>query len=275
MNNADAHNKSQAAHRLDYEQTINLWVHLVDVRFRLLAIVPALSAAGIGLLGQVNELASLRVFLVAFLGLASVVALCVYDLRNSMFHDFAVHRAKAIERRLHLERTTRTLDDGRPRPLHPGELMGGIFAERPRFSLRLLGARVWHDRALALAYCASAGAWAALAAYSLAARLGPSRWSATTHQRLAALGGIGFAATLWFGIWWHDCRAAYFKHTLTDGDDWTKPWTPPTARAPKRWPLKPWTWSTMLASRLVKHWVDDTDAKTAQGTTATPADESS
>lgn len=241
-----------AALRLDYERTLAVWSDLVGVRFRLLAIVPVLTAAGVGLLGQVDELASLRVALVAILGLLTVVALCMYDLRNSLFHDFAIHRAKVLEQRLRLERTVREIENDSPCPLtHGPPYDGGLFTERPRARGRLLGAQVWHDRALALAYATSAGAWAALATYALVARLGPGMTSAT-HQWFAALAGVGVALALWAGIWWYDCRVGYFKHTLTAKPRLDERWEP---FEPRRWRWAPWHWSGWASDQLVAKWV--------------------
>lgn len=250
--------------RLDYEQTISIWTNLVDVRFRLLALVPTLSGAGVGLLGQVDQLASLRVALVALLGLLSVVALCAYDLRNSLLHDFAVHRAKQLEILLQFERTTRVLDRNTkdPRPITEAEVLGGIFSERPRFRLRLLGVQVWHDRALAIAYTASAGSWAAVAGYSLAARLGPDAWTSHDHVRIAVVVSVLVAVALWSGIWYYDCRAVFFKHTLTGGADVLGYW--PDVRSNRLPWWMPWNWSAWASRALVRHWLEELPFGTSQ-----------
>jgi hypothetical protein len=209
----------QEALRADYEQTVGVWKTLVDVRFRLLALVPTLTATGVGLLGQVKDLASLRVALVAVLGGVTVFAIMLYDLRNSFFHDFAVHRAKAIERRLGLTRTIRKIGRDAVRVRH-----GGLFDERPRGKTRLLGVAVKHDRALSIAYVASVAAWSALALYSLLTRFEVGSDMAADLWITAAATAF-LCVVLAVGMWWHEVRVTYYLHVLTAPNP-LDPWPP-------------------------------------------------
>ena len=245
----------------DYVQTMAVWSNLVDVRFRVLAIVPVLTAAGVGLLGQVHDLGTLRVTLVALLGLVTVVALTLYDLRNSIFHDFTIHRLKTLEQRLGFQRSVRrwdspwaedphrdlTIPPGPIRLLKGNGTLGGVFAERPGFRTRFLGLRVQHDWALQLAYSASAAAWAALAAYSAAARFDAG--SNATQVWVSAGAALLVFGAMTLGFWFHDIRKSFSLHTLTGGV--------PTNAWPE-WPK--WKSSALKGERRTRRLVEEHDA---------------
>ncbi|HEX3920989.1 MAG TPA: hypothetical protein VHY31_01725 [Streptosporangiaceae bacterium] len=69
--------------------------------------------------------------LVAVVGLAALFGIIVYDLRNTQFHDAAIHRAKELETALALARLS---DKGTG---------GGLMNERPSDRYRFAGVEVW------------------------------------------------------------------------------------------------------------------------------------
>ncbi|HEY6961588.1 MAG TPA: hypothetical protein VI408_06850 [Gaiellaceae bacterium] len=134
------------AARADYAGTTDLIRVLTDVRFRLLALVPTIAGAGVGLLSRGGS--SAERIAVGAIGLSATLGVAVYELRNTQIYDYALHRAKELERRL-----------GMPSVFGSGA-PGGLYAERPGRELRLLGAFVvGHDRGLALVYAAAVGGW--------------------------------------------------------------------------------------------------------------------
>lgn len=137
--------------RLDYAQTTDLLRMLTDVRFKLLALVPTLSGAAVGLLGRPGS--AVELLAIGVLGLAATLGVLLYELRNSELHDYAIRRARRIEAALGL-------------PSAGGGASGGLFSEQPERTLRLLGiAAVDRDRGLALVYGAALGGWVYLVAW--------------------------------------------------------------------------------------------------------------
>ncbi|MGZ4358315.1 MAG: hypothetical protein ACXVY8_05270 [Gaiellaceae bacterium] len=135
--------------RLDYEQTTELYRTLLDVRFKLLAIVPTISGVAVGLLDKPRP--AIELLAVGLLGLVATLGVFVYELRNTQIHDAVVHRAKELERRL-----------GFPSGL-PGVDSGGLFTQRSVRSVRLFGlVGVVHDRGLGLVYGAALAGWSYL-----------------------------------------------------------------------------------------------------------------
>lgn len=133
--------------RNDYAETHALYRMLVDIRFKLLAFVPAASGVAIGVLkdGRLGERAG-PVVGVGFFGLLVTIGVIVYEVRNSQVHDRAIHRLKHLEKLLGF----------RPSGIAVGP--GGFFAERGS-RLSILGIGLWHDRALGLIYGSVVGAW--------------------------------------------------------------------------------------------------------------------
>jgi hypothetical protein len=157
-----AREQDEAELAMDYEQTLATWRMLVDLRFRLLAFVPAISGVLVALGGRSPSATSA---LVALIGLAALFGIIIYDLRNSQFHDAAIHRAKELEKALTLARLS---DKG---------AAGGLMNERPRDRYRLAGVQVWHDRALFIVYAASAAGLAAAGVLGVLGELSvPSGW---------------------------------------------------------------------------------------------------
>src|SRR6478672_780598 len=83
-----------------YNQVCQSWRQYVEVRFKLLALVPSLSLVALGVLfGGVSSpgLASLPKVGLALLGLTLVAGLWIYDTRNSELHNDLISRARRIE----------------------------------------------------------------------------------------------------------------------------------------------------------------------------------
>jgi len=138
--------------RLDYEQTTQLLRTLVDVRFKLLAFVPTITGAAVGLVGRPRPAAELLG--VGVLGLLATLGIFVYELRNTQLHNALVRRAAELERELGLRSAL-----GASGP-------GGLYGELPARAVRLLGLLpVGQDRGVALVYSAALAGWAYLAAW--------------------------------------------------------------------------------------------------------------
>lgn len=152
--------------QLDYRQTTELYRVLVDVRFKLLALVPTIAGAAVGLLGSPRRAAELVA--VGALGLTATLGVFLYELRNSEVHDGLVQRAKELERRLMLPSVVG--DTG----------SGGVFGERPAPSTRLFGlVAAMHERGLALVYGAALAGWTYLFGWGALGALGVpgARWT--------------------------------------------------------------------------------------------------
>jgi hypothetical protein len=128
----------------DYRETLASFRQLADIRFKLLAVLPPVSTAAVGLISF--DLAAFRQapaprLVVALLGLAVTLGLVFYDVRNSQLYAGLATRAKALESRLGLP-------------------LDGQFLRRPARSLHFLGfIKIWHDRGLALIYGSVLGGW--------------------------------------------------------------------------------------------------------------------
>jgi hypothetical protein len=86
--------------RLDYEQTSQLLRTLIDIRFKLLAFVPTIAGASVGLVGHPRPAADLLG--VGLLGLVATLGIFLYELRNSQTFEAALDRAAELERELGL-----------------------------------------------------------------------------------------------------------------------------------------------------------------------------
>lgn len=67
--------------KLDYEQTTAYYHHLADSRFKLLALVPIVTGAAIGLLSQGADPAT--VLVIGILGFVVTLGLFFYNQRNT------------------------------------------------------------------------------------------------------------------------------------------------------------------------------------------------
>jgi hypothetical protein len=124
-----------------------------DIRFKLLALVPALGGVGVYALSR-SELADADytlVLVIGVLGLLATLGITFYDQRNSELYNALFDRAKYLEERLNLPRTGRAQGEG---------ASGGQWRERPRrgrYLLRFIN--MGHDSGLALIYGPVIGAW--------------------------------------------------------------------------------------------------------------------
>lgn len=144
---------------VDYEHTISLLGTLTEVRFKLLAFVPTISGAAIAVLGHGRSTPELLA--VGLLGLMATLGIVVYELRNTQLYDYAVYRAKELERRLGF---VSVFDDTQA---------GGLYTDRQGRSVRIFGlAAVGHDRGLSLVYGAAVGGWSYIVAWGALRGLG-------------------------------------------------------------------------------------------------------
>jgi hypothetical protein len=81
--------------RLEYDRAVGLFAELTDIRFKLLALVPTLSGAAVGLL-HAGE-APVELLAVGLLGFAATLGVLVYELRNSEIRRAAGARIGAVE----------------------------------------------------------------------------------------------------------------------------------------------------------------------------------
>ena len=143
---SDQTKPSEDSQRLDYEQTVQVIRMLTDVRFKLLALVPTVSAIGVVVAEKRTRADAIGIALVGFV---ATIGVLIYELRNSQIYDAAIHRAKVIELDIGLQSSN---------PLTSG-VKGGLFSERPTRQ-RLAGVKIWHDRGLAFVYAAAITGWA-------------------------------------------------------------------------------------------------------------------
>lgn len=87
-----------AAVRRDYDLANEQLRTLTDIRFKLLAFVPTISGAAVGLLGQ-SKPAGDRLG-VGLLGLVATLGVVLYERRNSELFERVVRRAADLERAL-------------------------------------------------------------------------------------------------------------------------------------------------------------------------------
>jgi hypothetical protein len=130
--------------KLDYTETAKYFHALADVRFKLLALVPLITGAAVGVL-QTQKLE--LVIPVSIFGLLVTVGVIFYDQRNSQIYNAMQRRAKSLEALLKFDTVS-----GRFR-------YGGAFLDRPERKLRFFGFVMWHDRGLAIVYAAVFAAW--------------------------------------------------------------------------------------------------------------------
>src|ERR1039458_9618131 len=136
--------------KLDYEQTVQYHHNLADIRFRLLTMVPASTAAAI--LFVEKTVTGPVVLIVGLLGFMVTLGITFYDQRNTQIYDAMQKRAKTLEALLGFE----PLDETKKK-------RGGAFLDRPNRDRRLFGLfLMWHDRALAIIYASTFSGWSYL-----------------------------------------------------------------------------------------------------------------
>lgn len=84
-----------------YDQTCTTWRMLVDVRFKLLALVPTVSLVSLATVFGAQDtpkyLSPQLRLLFAVLGFIATIGLLIYDLRNSKLHNDLISRGRKIE----------------------------------------------------------------------------------------------------------------------------------------------------------------------------------
>ncbi len=140
--------------RFDYEQTTGLVRSLADIRFRLIAFVPTIAGATVGLVS--NGASAAQLVGVSLLGFVATAGVLMYELGNTQLYDAAIVRAKVLEERLQFP------------SVQSEEGVGGPFSERPARGVQLLGTvTARHDRGLALVYAAAFAGWAYLLGWGI------------------------------------------------------------------------------------------------------------
>lgn len=89
-----------------YDQSCSAWKLLVDVRFKLLGLVPAVSIAILTAILTTKPSGTFTTasrVVISLLGLASVFGLFIYDRRNSALHDDLISRARKVEDELGID----------------------------------------------------------------------------------------------------------------------------------------------------------------------------
>jgi hypothetical protein len=121
-----------------YEASCANWRQLVEVRFKLLGLVPTVSLALLAVVFGGDDpgkgLTATQKLVIAAVGLLVTVGLWIYDHRNSALHDDLISRARKIEEELKVDT--------------------GVFRGRLKSEGCLM-----HDTATMLIYIASVAAW--------------------------------------------------------------------------------------------------------------------
>ena len=163
--------------RFDYQITVDVIKLLSDIRFRCLVFVTAVIAVANALLPGAGDPGA-RIAL-GFVGFLTTLGIAVYELRNSQLYDAAIHRAKAIETELDMERTSEESPKGglfNERPLYvettywknlEPEQRKTLISEHKVQVMSFWFVEVKHDRGLAFIYGAVLGGWVYLVADGL------------------------------------------------------------------------------------------------------------
>jgi len=132
--------------QLEYEQVARLLGALDDMRFRLLAFVPTIAGAAVGLIS--GQPPAVDLVGIGLLGLAATVGILVYELRNSQIaSELSVH-AGDLERALQFESPVLA------QPSTAGTHLFGLIG-------------LSRGRGLALVYAAALAGWSYLTAWGL------------------------------------------------------------------------------------------------------------
>ena len=90
--------------RAEYQVAVELIKLLSDIRFRCLVFVTAITATANALL-SIQADPGTRAPL-GVLGLLATLGIVIYELRNSQLYEATMHRAKTLEARLQMKRST-------------------------------------------------------------------------------------------------------------------------------------------------------------------------
>jgi len=158
--------------QLEYEQVARLLGALDETRFRLLAFVPTIAGAAVGLIS--GRPPAVDLLAIGLLGLAATMGILVYELRNSQVASGLSAHAGRLERALHFD--------------------GPALAQHSAGGTRLFGLiGLSRGRGLALVYAAALAGWSYLTAW------GMFRAFELVHARSWGLlvgGGIGLLVFL-------------------------------------------------------------------------------
>jgi hypothetical protein len=177
---------------LDYEQTGQVFRLFADIRFKLLALVPAIAGVGTALAGKDGVKPEVQLAL-GLLGLVATLGILLYELRNSELYNWAIHRAKHLERELGLSVSAL------------GAPQGGVFGERVPAHHRFLGmVLIKHDPALGLVYGSALGAWTWVAASGLLTLI--TGWSDRDVFWVALAGAVAMGSLIACEVYRHDRR---------------------------------------------------------------------
>lgn len=104
---SDSQSDTQRILIMLYGEVCSSWRGLLDVRFKLLGLVPAISVvAFIGLFssgGSGTQASSIARTAIALFGLLITLGLFVYELRNSQLYDDLISRGRKIEEELGID----------------------------------------------------------------------------------------------------------------------------------------------------------------------------
>jgi ketosteroid isomerase-like protein len=178
--------------RLDYEQTLETYRQLSDIRFKLLAFVPTLSGIAVALLSNARLLGYQKVAL-AGLGFLVTLGIVLYDQRNTQFYNGAITRAQRLEDQLRLGR------------FDTDEHRGLFGSRRDHRKRRLFALPVGHDLGLALIYSSVLGAWVLEGVQA-----------GTCSSRAAVGAGAGVAALAFLQFEWLDGEPKQFRRRIRD-----------------------------------------------------------
>ena len=166
--------------RLDYDRTTDLVQSLVDTRFKLLALVPTIAGAAVGLISAPRP--AIEVLGIGVLGLVATLGILLYELRNSEILEAMLRHAQVLERVLGLQTG--------PHVRGPE----GLLSARAGTSGRFLGVlTAGHERALGLVYGAALGGWSYLVAWGLLLEFGVNN----AQESGAVIGAVAGLAVMW------------------------------------------------------------------------------
>jgi hypothetical protein len=132
--------------QLEYEHVARLLAALDETRFRLLAFVPTIAGAAVGLIS--GRPPAVDLLAIGLLGLFATMGILVYELRNSQIADGLTAQAGRLERSLQFD--------------------GPVLAQRVAGQTRLYGViNLSRRRGLALVYAAALAGWGYLTAWGL------------------------------------------------------------------------------------------------------------
>jgi hypothetical protein len=137
----------------EYSEVVGMIRLLTDVRFKLAALIPALTGAAVAVIVGADDIDPLTQAVLGLGGFAFAVGIVIYDLRNSQIYNGAIGRATALEASL-FDR-------------YGGDDRAGLFGSRAdtddnlnaRKRDRFLGFHIDHSTALTLVYTATLTAW--------------------------------------------------------------------------------------------------------------------